>query len=725
MKQVVQNFRTGELKVEDLPPPALRAGGVLVETRYSLISAGTERSIVETAQSSLIGKARTRPDLVRQLLDTLKREGLRATYEKVRSRLNQIKALGYSAAGVVSAVGDGVDDLKIGDAVACAGAGYASHAEDIFVPRNLVCRVPDGVSLESACYTTVGSIALHGVRQADARLGETVAVIGLGLVGQLAVQMLKASSCRVAGYDIDPLACELGKKSGADVVASDPDRARRAVEAMTGGHGADCIIITAGTTSNGPVELAAELARDRARVVVVGLVGMDIPRQSFYMKELELRLSRSYGPGRYDAEYEEKGRDYPIGYVRWTERRNMEAFLQLVADQRVRTDLLTTHRFALDQAETAYKTIMGGGGERYCGVVLEYPKRERAPSIKSHRKVETREGRPGVGFIGAGNFARGVLLPLVRRTSDIEMTGVATATGISASNTADQFGFSYSTTDPSKILDDERTTCVFIATRHDTHSRLAAESLKRGKSVFLEKPLATTLDGLREVTQAARLSEGLLLVGFNRRFAPLAMRIKSSLDDRLGPMTIVYRVNTGQLPAEHWSLDEAEGGGRVIGEVCHFIDLVQYLTGSHPVAVSAEAVPRTKTSGFVDDSSVISLGLGDGSIASIVYTASGDASVAKERVEVFCDRSVGLIDDFKSAEFVRGGRRAKFGGGAQDKGHASEIAAFFDAVRGKGSPPISLESLIATSLTCFAILESARTGSRIDLDAFRQSARLD
>jgi polar amino acid transport system substrate-binding protein len=300
------------------------------------------------------------------------------------------------------------------------------------------------------------------------------------------------------------------------------------------------------------------------------------------------------------------------------------------------------------------------------------------------------------------------------------MAGVATATGISASNTADQFGFSYSTTDPSKILDDERTTCVFIATRHDTHSHLAAESLRRGKSVFVEKPLATTLDGLREVSESALRSEGLLLVGFNRRFAPLAAKIKSSLGDRRGPMTILYRVNTGQLAAGHWSLDETEGGGRVIGEVCHFIDFVQYLTGSHPTTVSADAVPHTQAAGFVDDSTVISLGLEDGSIASIIYTASGDTAVAKERVEIFCDRSVSIIDDFKSAEFVRGGKTARFGGATQDKGHAAEIAAFFDAVRGKGGPPISLESLIATSLTCFAILESARTGSKVRLDDFRQ-----
>ncbi|HET9532321.1 MAG TPA: bi-domain-containing oxidoreductase [Blastocatellia bacterium] len=724
MKQVVQNFRTGELKVEELPPPALRPGGVIVETAFSLISAGTERSIVETAQSSLIGKARTRPDLVRQVIDTFRREGLRSTYEKVKSRLNQIKALGYSASGIVKLVGSDVDDLRVGDRVACAGAGYASHAEVIFVPKNLVCKLPETVSLESACYTTVGSIALHGVRQADPRLGETVAVIGLGLVGGLTVQILKAASCRVVGIDIDPAACELGKRSGADAVASNRDQALVAVNSLSEGRGADSVIITASTNSNDPVELAGELARDRARVVVVGLVGMDIPRQSYYMKELELKLSRSYGPGRYDAEYEEKGSDYPIGYVRWTERRNMGAFLQLIAEGKVNTEILTTHRFTVEQAADAYSLIMGRGNDRYCGVLLEYPARERQEEIKSHRKAEAREGELGVSFIGAGNFARGVLLPVVRRSRGVAMVGLATATGISASNTAEQFGFSYSTTDYLKVLDDNRADCVFIATRHDTHARLATESLRRGRSVFLEKPLAITLDGLKEVAAAARESRGLLMVGYNRRFAPLAKQIKELLGERRGPMTIIYRINTGQLPLEHWSLDETEGGGRIIGEVCHFIDFIQFLTGSRVALVSAEAVAQTRVAGFLDDSCVVSIRMADGSIASIIYTASGDAALPKERVEIFCDRSVCLIDDFKSGEIIRGGKRRGLGGNAQDKGHAFEIGEFFDAVRRGGDAPISLDSLVDTSLTCFAILESARSGSKVSLDAFSEQLQI-
>jgi predicted dehydrogenase/threonine dehydrogenase-like Zn-dependent dehydrogenase len=718
MKQVVQNFRTGELKVEELPPPALKPGGVLVRTVNSLISAGTERTIVETAQSSLIGKARTRPDLVRQVVDTFKREGLRSTYEKVKSRLTQMKPLGYSASGVVIGVARDVREFQVGDRVACAGGGYASHSEVNFVPANLCSKLPAAASMESACYTTVGAIALQGIRQADTRLGEAVAVIGLGLVGQLTVQLLKAAGCQVIGIDIDPVACELARKSGADTVASDPDSARAACLSLTEGRGADCVLITAATKSNQPVELAGELARDRARVVVVGLVGMDVPRHIYYQKELELRVSRSYGPGRYDPEYEEKGRDYPIGYVRWTERRNMEAFLRLVAEGKISTDILTTHRFDVSRATDAYDLILRREGERYCGVVLSYPNADQpaAALYPSTQMKALSADELGVGFIGAGNFARGVLLPIVKRSPKIKLAAIAAATGISARNTAEQFGFARSTTDYEELLADADASCIFIATRHESHARLAAEALNRGKAVFLEKPLAISEEGLIEVAAAARQSNNLLMVGYNRRFAPLAVEVKERLIDRAGPMTITYRVNAGQLAADHWAHDEEEGGGRLIGEVCHFIDFIQFMTGSLPARVYAGAVPRKQVAGFVDDSVIISLSMTDGSVASITYAAGGDGTVAKERIEIFCDRSYAMIDDFRSGQFIRGGKKSRLGASHQDKGHAAEVAAFFEAARGRAPAPISLESLAATSLACFAAIESARNGSGIIVD---------
>ncbi len=718
MKQVVQNYRTGELEVEELPPPSLRPGGVLVQTAYSLISAGTERTIVETAQNSLVGKARERPDLVRQVFETFKREGLRATYEKVKAKLNQIKPLGYSASGVVIGVGADAGEFRVGDRVACAGAGYASHAEVIYVPKNLCVKVPEKASLESACYTTVGAIAMQGIRQADARLGEAVALIGLGLVGQITVQILKAAGCLVVGIDIDPQACELAKKSGADLVASDAASARAACAALTEGRGADCVLITAGTKSNEPVELAGELARDRAKVVIVGLVGMDVPRHSYYAKELELKLSRSYGPGRYDPQYEEKGTDYPIGYVRWTERRNMEAFLRLVAEGEIKADLLTTHRFAVSKASDAYNLILGQKRERYCGVVLEYPEADRTPlrrvvasSVKSQSTDEL-----NVSFIGAGSFARGVLLPIVRRSPKVRLAVVATATGISAKNSAEQYGFAHSTTDAEQALDD-RSQCVFIATRHDSHAALATEALRRGKAVFVEKPLATSVEGLRDVVAAARGSSGFLMVGYNRRFAPTAKEINERMNGD-GPKTIIYRVNAGQLSPDHWALDATEGGGRVIGEVCHFIDFAQFMTGALPARISAAKVNQSAGGLFVDDSIAITISMTDGSIASIIYTAAGDSSVAKEQVEIFADRSVGIIQDFKTGYFIKAGKKTRFGGSSQDKGHADEIESFLAAARGRAEPPFSLESLVATSLACFAAIEAARDFSVINIDPF-------
>lgn len=720
MKQVVQNFRTGELKVDEIPSPALRPGGVLVRTAFSLISAGTERATVKTGQSSLVGKILERPDLVRQTMQSLKREGLRSTYDKVKSRLNQVKALGYSSSGVVIAVGEAVHEFRVGQFVACAGVGHASHAEEVFVPENLCAAVPDGVPLEAACYATVGAIALHGVRQAEAHIGETVAVIGLGLIGQLTVQILQASGCRVLGIDISNDARELAKKSKADVVC-DPPSALDQCMRLTAGRGADCVLITAGTKSNEPIELAADIARDRAKIVAVGLVGLDLPRDKFYVKELELRLSRSYGPGRYDPDYEDRGNDYPIGYVRWTEKRNLEAFLRLLAEGRIDASLLTTHRYTIENAVQAYQLILGehSAEDGYrCGVVLEYPqtevRRERVISAMPARQTASDE--VGISFIGAGNFARGVLIPILRSAANVRLRGVATATGVSAKNTQEQFRFAYATTHRDQILDDPTTDCVVIATRHDLHASLAAEAMRRGKAVFVEKPLALNHTGLREVLLTARETGRLLMVGYNRRFSTLAREVKRRLADRSGALAILYRISAGRLPEDHWSLGDAEGGGRIIGEVCHFIDFVQHLTDSVPASLYAAAVPGDQAAGFVDDSLSISIAMEDGSVASILYSASGDAAVAKERIEVFCDGATAIIEDFKSGEFIRGGHRTRLGRGSQDKGHRAELEAFLCAVRGNGESPITLESLAATSAASFAIVESLKSGCSTKVD---------
>ena len=719
MKQIVQNFKTGELLVEELPPPALKTGGVLVHTAYSLISVGTERTTVETGQSSLIGKALKRPDLVKQVWNTFRREGLRSTYEKVTARLEATKALGYSSAGIVLEVGDGIDEFRPGDLVACAGVGYASHAEINFIPRNLCTRIPDGVGLDAAAYTTLGAIAMQGVRQAKIELGSCVVVIGLGLLGQITVQLLKAAGCRVFGIDLSPRVLELAKKSGADAVCLRSDDTLKAqCEAFTHGRGADAIILTASTEKADPVELAGELARDRARVVVVGAVKMDIPREHYFRKELELCLSRSYGPGRYDPVYEEGGIDYPIGYVRWTERRNMEEFLRLVANGAVKTDFLTSHRFSVERARDAYDVILGKTNEPVCGVLIEYPK---APAgTPPVRKLLTagaagkpKSGDIGVGFIGAGNFATATLLPPLKAIPKVNLTGVVTSTGISAKNTASRFKFEYCSSDFRELLTDGKTNAVFIATRHNLHAQMTMEVLRSRAAVFVEKPLCLTEEELKEIVAVHTQSEQILLVGFNRRFSPLAQTIKQRIGKRSGPATISYRVNAGFIPKDSWIQDPHEGGGRIMGEVCHFVDMIQFLTGAEPVRVFAETVSSGSEKHTDADTVQIVIKLSDGSVGHITYIAVGDTSFPKERVEYYGDNSVAVIDDYVQGSFTRHGKTETLKGGAQDKGHRNEVEAFIKAVAEGKESPIPFRSLALTTLTTLKICESIATGQPV------------
>ncbi len=730
MKQLVQNFRTGDLIVEELPPPALKPGGVLVHTAFSLISAGTERTTVSTGQSSLIGKALKRPDLVKQVWNTFRREGLRSTYEKVTSRLDTVKALGYSSAGIVLEVGDGVDEFRPGDRVACAGVGYASHAEINFIPRNLCVAVPDTVELSAAAYTTLGAIAMQGVRQAKVELGSCVLVIGLGLVGQLTVQLLRAAGCRVFGIDVDPGALPLAKQSGADEVCLRGDETLKSrFEAFSRGRGADAVVLTASTDKADPVELAGELARDRARVVVVGAVKMDIPREPYFKKELELCLSRSYGPGRYDPLYEEAGIDYPIGYVRWTERRNMEEFLRLAATGAIRTDFLTSHKFGVERAQAAYDVILGKTKERACGVLLEYP---QAPNIATAtRKLlpagparPLKAGTLGVGFIGAGNFATATLLPHLKANPNVMLTGVVTSTGLSAKNTAGRFKFEYCSSDYHDLLTDGKTNAVFIATRHNLHGPLAVEVLRGRSAVFVEKPLCLTLDELREISAVHAQSGQPLLVGFNRRFSPLAQELKRRIGTRGGPACVTYRVNAGFIPKDSWIQDPVEGGGRILGEVCHFVDFIQFLTDAEPVRVFAETVVSRNEKQTDADTVQISIKLSDGSIGQIVYLAVGDKSFPKERIEYFGDGCVGTIDDFTSGSFTRNGKTETLRGGAQDKGHKAEVDAFVAAVLGGKESPISFRSQALTTLTTLKIIESIGTGLpvRVRADDFEVPA---
>ncbi len=661
--------------------------------------------MLKLAKKSLLGKAKERPDLVKKVLDKVRRDGLLATLETVRQQLDRDVAIGYSLCGRVEDVGAQANEFSIDERVACAGAGYANHAEMNYVPRLLTARVPEGVSNEAAAYTTVGAIALQGIRNADVRLGETVAVIGLGLLGQLSVQILRASGCRVIGIDVSKERAELAARLGADPALTPQDPVEERVAAATWGRGVDAILITAATASNAPIELAARLARDRARVVMVGVTGMEIPRKPYFEKELTFLVSRSYGPGRYDPQYEERGHDYPAGYVRWTEQRNLEAFLDLIAAGTVQPELLTTHRFAIGDAEQAFELILTGR-EPYLGVVLTYPQpAEKSPEpIRIPLPVTRRPSSTGkvrVSFLGAGSFAQSVLLPNLAKLPQVEFRGVATASGLSARSAGKKFGFAYCTSSTDEILGDDQTDLVFIATRHSQHADLVCRALAAGKAVFVEKPLAISLEQLVQIREMlARKNPG-LMVGFNRRFAPLAARLKTHLAGR-GPLTVHYRCNAGKLPPEHWLSDPAEGG-RIIGEACHFFDFFAYLTDARPTTVFA-ASPGP---GANHDDAQVLVRYDDGSVCHLNYTTSGPTSYSKERIEAFAGGNVGALEDFRTLYLESAnGKRQRQRLFRPDKGHLEEMSGLIEAMRLGSEMPVQPASLLLTTLTSFAAVES-------------------
>jgi polar amino acid transport system substrate-binding protein len=701
MKQVIQNFRTGKLKVDEAPETICKPGGVLVSNVASLISAGTEKMAIDFAQKSLAGKARERPDLVRQVISRIKRDGLMNTINAVRSRLDAPLALGYSCAGVVREVGRGAEEFSVGDAVACAGMNYASHAETVFVPKNLVVKIPDGVGFGEAAFVTLGAIALQGVRTAEAKLGEAVAVIGLGLLGQLTVQILKAAGCRVIGIDLERGKVELAIAHGADAAVTRDVDVESAMAQFTGGFGADAVIVTAAAETNDPIELAGAIARDRAVVSVVGAVRMDVPRKIYYEKELQLRLSRSYGPGRYDAQYEEQGIDYPIGYVRWTERRNMQEFLRLVAAKVVKLDQLITHRFPIEQAQIAYDIVTGKTRQPYLGILLKYSEaRTKSKVVELARARKASEVRLGV--IGAGNFAKSVLLPRLAKMPGVSLVGIATATGRNAKAVGEQFGVGFCTTDYHELLSRDDINTILIATRHDTHAAMTAEAVRAGKTVYVEKPLAISEEGLEEILSAVAQHDGRVMVGFNRRFSPLSTALKQFFDG-VENLAITYRVNAGAIPKESW-IQQAEGGGRVLGEVCHFVDYLQFLTGAEP-----EEVFAYRSAAGVDTLSVI-VKLSDGSVGNINYFANGDRSFPKERVEVYGGGRTAVLDDFRMLETWREGKRKTTKRLAQDKGFDQELAAFIEATRTGGQAPIAWRSVALTTLATLRIEDALRSG---------------
>jgi predicted dehydrogenase/threonine dehydrogenase-like Zn-dependent dehydrogenase len=719
MKQVIQLMRKGKTIVAEVPPPALQPKTVLIQTASSLVSAGTERMLVDFAGKSLLGKARSRPDLVRQVMDKVKREGLLTTLDATTNKLNQPMALGYSSAGTILQVGSGLKGFKVGDRVACAGGGFAVHAEMAVIPQNLLVPLPRSVDFDSAAFATLGAIAMHGYRLAGVQVGSTVAVIGLGLLGLLALGIARASGCQVLGVDIDPARVSFAEKLGYQACLR-----KEAVEAarfISRGRGVDTVLVCADSKSNDPLVLAGDIARDRANIVAVGSVGFEIPRKAYYEKELVFLTSRSYGPGRYDKTYEESGFDYPIGYVRWTEGRNLEAFIDLLANKQLDVHPLITHRFDIQDASGAYELITGKKKESYLGVLINYPSKK---TVDAGRRIVNPSapavllqptGLTTLGVLGAGNYAKMVFLPTVKKVGGIAPIAIASATGLSAHHAARKFGYGYATTSDEEIIKDPAINVVAILTRHNLHARQVVASLKAGKRVFCEKPLAMNQDELNEIIKTLKsVKNPVLMTGFNRRFAPLSIRLKEFINKRSEPLVAYYRVNAGHLPNDHWLNDLEVGGGRIIGEGCHFIDYLTFLVGACPETVTAQVLPDNGT--YSEDNVILNFSFPDGSIGTLSYLSNGDKAFPKERVEVFCGGRVAVLDDFRSLELCQNGSRKVFRKRLrQDKGHRGAWTAFLSALTYGGEPPIPYDQLLGVTSASFAAVSAIREHKKVKL----------
>jgi predicted dehydrogenase/threonine dehydrogenase-like Zn-dependent dehydrogenase len=727
MKQLTQNIKSGEIKIQEVPPPALFNNAILVKNYFSLISVGTEKTSIDMGKKNMLQKARSRPDDVKKVLQEMKTQGIWATYKKVMGKLDLPKTLGYSSSGIVLAVDSSVENIKPGDRVACAGAGYAVHADVIVVPKNLCVKIPDTVSFEEASYGTVGSIALQGIRQTSPTLGEKIVVIGLGLLGQITVQMLKANGCYVIGVDIDETSVKAALKSGADLgLVRTKQDVKSIIMQSTDGFGADAVIITAGTGSNDPVELAGEIARERARVVLVGAVGMNFPRTNYYIKELEFKLSRSYGPGRYDYTYEEGGIDYPIGYVRWTENRNIQEFISLINQKKVDVKSITTHSFPIDEAEKAYDLISGEKKEFYLGILLKYEeltaknKQNLFEPIQISDSIQVKPGKENLytGFIGVGGHAQSFLLPNIEDSSS-KIAAICDSQGTIAKHIAEKYQVKFCTSNPDDIINDDKINTIFIATRHGSHSDLVTKSLMKDKNIFVEKPLALQIDELNKISALhdQNVKDGkkpILFVAYNRRFAPLMKEVKNFFKDVKEPLVVNYRVNAGFLPKSHWTQDPIDGGGRILGEVCHFVDIVQFLSESNPEKVFAQSIIAGNDKMTNNDNINITLKMKNGALGIITYLANGDKSVPKERIEITGGNQFAILENFETLYLYKNDKKKVVKGKGLDKGHKNEVREFIEAAKNQKNL-IEFENLRITSLTTFKILESLQTGEVLEI----------
>jgi predicted dehydrogenase len=710
MLAVLEDRRTGHIATYEVPDPELRPGGMLVRTAFSAISSGTERTRVETSKKSLVGKAMARPDLVKQVLQHAKSYGIRSAYEKVQSKLDSVEPFGYSCSGTVIAVADDVTGFRVGDRVACAGGGYASHCSINFVPRNLAVKLPENVGLPEASLATIGAIALQGLRQANIALGETVAIIGAGLLGVLAVQMAKAAGCRVIAIDADAVRADRARGFGADLALCTSSSDLEAAVSGFSRYGADAVVITAATSSNEPIELAARIARDRARIVIVGAIGMDVSRDHVYHKELSIHLSRSYGPGRYDSAYEEEGHDYPIGFVRWTEQRNLEAFLDLMASGAVNVEELIKVRYPVHEAKRGYEDL--GSSAKYTSLI-EYEGAAKSRSLdKAAQALRPVQGKLNIGCIGAGGFAKGIIFPRLKAIKDVELAAVATSGGVSAESAKRSFGFA-SSRPANDLFAAKELDALFVLSRHDSHAEYVERAVAAGKKVFVEKPLAVDrgqLDKLKSALQTAGKQAPFVMVGFNRRFAPATREMSDFFAGRQEPMLINMRVNAGYLPLSHWAHKD---GGRILGEGCHFVDWARSMTRSSIVSVYASSLPDGPR--YQQDNVTAVFSFADGSAATLQYFANGNRNVSKEYYEVSCEGKIARLDDFKSLELISGSsKRTGLNG---DKGHTAEIEQTVKAMKEGAPSPIPLAELFEVTDATLAIIESISLGQAITLGA--------
>ncbi len=712
MKQILQNLNSGETVIEEIPCPKLSSGHLLIRTSRTLVSAGTERMLVDFGKANLIDKARQQPDKVKMVIDKVKTDGVMPTYESVKNKLDQPLPLGYCNIGTVMEVADDVTKFKVGDRVISNG----KHAEVVSVPENLCCLVPASVADEEAAFTVLGSIALQGIRLVQPTLGEAVVVTGLGLIGLVTVQLLRAHGCRVLGIDFDQEKLEIARQLGAETVdLSKDDNPISTAEAFSRGRGVDAVIITASTKSNDPVHQAALMCRQRGRIVLVGVVGLELSRADFYEKELSFQVSCSYGPGRYDPLYEEGGQDYPIGFVRWTEQRNFEAVLDMIAEHRIDVKPLISHRFPLDHAQQAYE-LVGGGGQSL-GIILEYADteinsdeklRQQTINFKEATARTTSSNQPVLGFIGSGNYATSVLIPAFEKTQ-ARLKSVASSSGISSVHVGKKHGFQETTTDSNKIINDGDINTIVITTRHDSHANFVCQALEQGKHVFVEKPLSLDREGLANIETAYTADNNgnspLVMVGFNRRFAPQVIKIKSLLEGVNEPKSFIMTVNAGTIPADHWTQDMAIGGRRIIGEGCHFIDLLRFLAGSPIVSVQAMMMGESSGIAIQDDLVTFSMQFNDGSFGTVHYLANGNKSFPKERLEVFCAGKILQLDNFRKLNGFGWPGFKKLNLMRQDKGNAACAAAFIQAIKEGKPSPIPFDELVEVTKTSFDIMD--------------------